>query len=284
MHQGGKPYMPNVLRRAAMTAATVAAASLSLIAPATAHASTTAGYTVSNNWAGYYSVSEHPVTTANAAFTIPTNISCRNSKGTPYDLDGYYGYWAALWVGTGGIANGGPLEQAGVDVYCRYLGAKPQFKAFWEVVGVPHVNNAQHVLSWSISAGDSIDVYVSSPAESPKPHEWYFQVDDNRPGKAQVQWRGYASLPLTLSVHTAEAITELPAYIDGDGSGSVDVGQVHYSYAGYTDTTGNDYRITDTPVRLYYRGKLQVYPGPASTSVCASCGLFTTYYTQGWSI
>jgi hypothetical protein len=269
------------LRRAAITLAAVAGASV--LASAPAHAATATPAATSTNWAGYYAKADGTVVNATVSFTVPS-VNCHNSRGTaPYN--------GSMWLGVGGTSNAVWLEQAGINVLCSSLNAKPQYQVFWELVpskGQGSPCDAAYSGSFGnvhVKAGETVHVNIIPAAQSPKPGYWFFQVTTS----ADNNWTHYVKLPKGANPgQTAEVITEYPTAVNkackAVPSGLVDLGTVQYKGADY-DVAGqaDPYSIAVDPIDLYHSGKLAMSPGkpygPAGDDLTDS---FSTSYAKNW--
>jgi len=307
--------MPNLLCRAVMAVAAAAAGLMAASVPA-AHAATTPARSaitnnVSGNWAGYFKATTAPIGEAQVTFTVPT-VKCKDSRGPAPIINGKPLYAGAMWIGIGGQRNFGFLhsepgyswlEQDGIQVQCRGLGAKPVYQPFWEVVATPqfpdkHLSTTSTVFDKgkaTVQPGDQIDAEVYTPAESPHRGSWLFEVSDQRDGVLVNQWTKYITLPKgtysgkpglldSLNRETVEVITECPGTNKGQ-AGFVDLGPVNYTYADYFVTnTENGYSIASTPINLVHRSRVAVSPGkpytPEGSDIAKDA--FNTNYAKGW--
>lgn len=266
-------------------AATVAAASLSIIAAAAPGSASVSG-DVSTNWAGYFSVSRSPIVAATVDFTVP-KVSCAQSRGAPDKKDKGPAYQGLMWVGIGGIdgqygANSGPLEQDGIAAYCTSLHATPVYEPFWEVVPgkpspVPFTDSAR------VDPGAQIIAAVYAPSVSPVQGQWWFYVTSYYDGRLST-WSAHYASSATGTDYTAETITEKNA------PGLVYLGKITYNCADYfTNNVGSTYSIAANRVtsvtNLRQRAPIVVagnaYEAP---KVCGDNrkNSFTTQYATNW--
>lgn len=107
----------------------------------------------SENWSGYVGVAGGPVTGVGGTFTVPT-LNCTD---TPNGLE-------ANWDGIGGAQPGEALIQTGVLSQCSN-GAQTDVP-WWEIVGGSTNLPEQPFSSFSVHAGDTINVQVGQDSQS----------------------------------------------------------------------------------------------------------------------
>ena len=146
------------------------------------------------NWSGYVATGE-TFGIVNGDWTVPA-ISCAPGANTV----------AAQWVGIDGYEDA-TVEQDGIAMNCVH--GAPSYYAWYEMVGDPAVGNGLPVvLSYPVSAGDSISAGVSAPDPSAGFPDWLMTVWDYTAGwYSQTPVPGPTSVPAQSS---AEWVVEDP--------------------------------------------------------------------------
>lgn len=302
--------MPNLLRRAVVAVAAAAAGLMAVSVPAAHAATLPPPANRSAEWAGYYSVTakDTPPLWASVEFTVPKNVSCRNSQGIPP-------YFGAMWVGIGGMgANGidpggqALLEQDGIGVQCadNKPTTQPVFYPWWEVAGINkqqawYKDKAKKHVE-TVQPGDDIIATVTSPAYSESNSgKWQFTVTDYTSN--QTWTYSYKIPPHQYTGATVEAITEWPdSSVCAPGSagqlcrktnkkkgavrgGLVDLGEVDYYYADYGTADSSLLSIPQTYIDLYTGTREMMYPTGLYTSPGSDTAddAFSTMYKSDWT-
>jgi hypothetical protein len=253
------------------------------------------GNMTDDNWAGYYaSPPNNQLVQSVQAMVVVPKITCWHSRG-------YFPARGSTWVGIGGIA-GDPrnfLEQDGVQYTCASPWAAPKYELFHELVALSGTDPHPPIdfKGVTVHPGDRVwmETTINSSATAKSA---MYSIAVYQPGQVKAEtFNEPEKLPMWANTgHTAEAITEWSSgkgpeiklwYYDWKHwSGLVDMGQVHYTNAFYTDASGTMRPVTQYKLTLKRNGVRIIWPGDAFASIPsngpAKDAFVTHYHWYDW--